>query len=64
MVAMTWKREGKGSGPGNVLNGRYEVRRIGSRWQVVDRRIGPSMGNALWRTMRQARAAAERTAQR
>lgn len=36
-----WRRVGKGSGPGNVLNDRYEVyRATPAKWRIRDLRTG------------------------
>lgn len=62
MSALVWKRVGKGSGPGNVLNDRYEVRREGRRWIVLDRANGGRIGPLGFPTMAIARRRAEEAA--
>lgn len=63
----TWRRVGKGSGPANVLNGRYRVERAvpSKHWVITDitcgRRLPKPGTRRPWHfpTMAAARAAAE-----
>jgi hypothetical protein len=58
-VTLNWKRVGKGSGPGNVLNGRYEVVGNGQGpWEVRDLHDHHAVVNRS-STMRGARRQAE-----
>lgn len=60
MTSTGWHREpaSRTAGPGNVLNGRFEVRRYGDAlWEVLDRTTRASI--AGFATMREARLAAE-----
>jgi hypothetical protein len=57
---MRWTRDRAGSGPGDTLNGRFEVRRAAGRWRVFDRRRpSPTLTPGGFATMREARAMAE-----
>ncbi len=63
MAATRWKREGKTGGPSNVLDKRWYVIREGDCWFVYDQALGePKHGT--YRTMADAREAAERRAAR
>jgi hypothetical protein len=62
---MRWKRERAKAGPGDTLDGRWEVCKwMGGRWRILDRqhpeRRGTQVGDPLgYATMRLARYAAE-----
>lgn len=65
-MKLTWKRIGKLSGPGNILNDRWEV--FGGRgcWLIRDQSRYAKQGGILepsYQTMRAAKAAAEKIAQ-
>jgi hypothetical protein len=57
---LKWRRVGAGSGPANVLNGRYRVERVSASvlWHVVDLTTGSAVGCAV-RGMKAAKAVAE-----
>lgn len=57
-----WTREVALSGPADTLNGRWRVRRVGSRWEVFDLRTQRVVGRRGYahQTMRLAQAEAER----
>ncbi len=61
---MKWTRElGKKSGPGNVLNGRWEVgHRAGGGWMVRDRLTHNLVSPMVFPTMKLARRRAEEAA--
>lgn len=54
MSLSRWKREGRGSGPANVRDGRFEIMSTASNWGVWDRHEAKWVGIGF-PTMREAR---------
>lgn len=65
-VKLTWRRVGVGSGPGNILNDRFQVRRAlpSKLWLIHDLDVGRVVTDgrispARFRSMAAAKAGAE-----
>lgn len=62
MSSLNWRRVGKGSGPGNVLNDRYEIIGSGKQWVIKDLDADKLVGYPCYHSMKIARREAERIA--